>query len=162
MLFRSLLREAHRRGLRIITELVLNHTSAEHPWFQRARRAPDPGLAPSADAGDGRVHFTPANMFSHFHRAIEADTTARVLKAIFAERGWRDGVGFVSEDRKDFKHDLLSYQGMAPDAKQRAEMYAGVTAGKTREEIAFMILGHNAPKPDADPLDAMLAAWRAA
>jgi transitional endoplasmic reticulum ATPase len=36
-------------------------------------------------------------------------------------------------------------------------MYAGVTAGKTREEIAFMILGHNAPKPDADPLDAMLA-----
>ncbi|HEU4612340.1 MAG TPA: alpha-amylase family glycosyl hydrolase, partial [Kofleriaceae bacterium] len=35
-----LLREAHRRGMRVITELVLNHTSAEHPWFQRARRAP--------------------------------------------------------------------------------------------------------------------------
>jgi len=38
--FRKLLQEAHARGLRIITELVLNHTSAEHPWFQRARRAP--------------------------------------------------------------------------------------------------------------------------
>jgi maltose alpha-D-glucosyltransferase/alpha-amylase len=37
--FRTLLREAHRRGLRVITELVLNHTSDEHPWFQRARRA---------------------------------------------------------------------------------------------------------------------------
>ncbi len=36
----NLLREAHRRGIRVITELVLNHTSAEHPWFQRARRAP--------------------------------------------------------------------------------------------------------------------------
>ncbi len=34
-----LLHEAHRRGIRVITELVLNHTSSEHPWFQRARRA---------------------------------------------------------------------------------------------------------------------------
>jgi maltose alpha-D-glucosyltransferase/alpha-amylase len=38
--FARLLREAHRRGLRVITELVLNHTSSEHPWFERARRAP--------------------------------------------------------------------------------------------------------------------------
>jgi maltose alpha-D-glucosyltransferase/alpha-amylase len=38
--FRSFLREAHRRGIRVITELVLNHTSDQHPWFQQARRAP--------------------------------------------------------------------------------------------------------------------------
>lgn len=38
--FRLLLREAHRRGLRVVTELVINHTSDKHPWFQRARRAP--------------------------------------------------------------------------------------------------------------------------
>jgi maltose alpha-D-glucosyltransferase / alpha-amylase len=38
--FEVLLREAHRRGLRVITELVLNHTSDQHPWFQRARRSP--------------------------------------------------------------------------------------------------------------------------
>jgi maltose alpha-D-glucosyltransferase / alpha-amylase len=37
--FKTLLREAHRLGLRVITELVLNHTSDQHPWFQRARRA---------------------------------------------------------------------------------------------------------------------------
>src|SRR5215813_2793343 len=37
--FRDFLREAHRRGLRVITELVVNHTSDQHPWFQRARRA---------------------------------------------------------------------------------------------------------------------------
>jgi maltose alpha-D-glucosyltransferase/alpha-amylase len=36
---KALLQEAHRRGLRVITELVLNHTSDQHPWFQRARRA---------------------------------------------------------------------------------------------------------------------------
>ena len=38
--FRRLIREAHRRGLRVITELVINHTSDQHPWFQAARRAP--------------------------------------------------------------------------------------------------------------------------
>ncbi len=32
--------EAHRRGIRVITELVINHTSDQHPWFQRARQAP--------------------------------------------------------------------------------------------------------------------------
>ncbi len=37
--FKVFLREAHRRGLKVITELVLNHTSDQHPWFQRARRA---------------------------------------------------------------------------------------------------------------------------
>ncbi len=37
--FRHFLREAHQRGLRVITELVLNHTSDQHPWFQRSRRA---------------------------------------------------------------------------------------------------------------------------
>jgi maltose alpha-D-glucosyltransferase/alpha-amylase len=35
--FRTFLEEAHRRGLRVITELVLNHTSDQHPWFQEAR-----------------------------------------------------------------------------------------------------------------------------
>ncbi len=38
--FRGFLAEAHRRGLRVITELVVNHTSDQHPWFQAARRAP--------------------------------------------------------------------------------------------------------------------------
>src|SRR5512144_2247112 len=37
--FREFMREAHRRGLRVITELVINHTSDQHPWFQKARRA---------------------------------------------------------------------------------------------------------------------------
>jgi len=37
--FRTFLREAHQRDLRVVTELVLNHTSDQHPWFQRARHA---------------------------------------------------------------------------------------------------------------------------
>lgn len=38
--FRVMLREAHRRGLKVVTELVINHTSDAHAWFQAARRAP--------------------------------------------------------------------------------------------------------------------------
>jgi maltose alpha-D-glucosyltransferase/alpha-amylase len=37
--FQRFLKEAHRRGLKVITELVLNHTSDQHVWFQRSRRA---------------------------------------------------------------------------------------------------------------------------
>ncbi|WP_375260805.1 maltose alpha-D-glucosyltransferase [Palleronia sp.] len=38
--FENLVEEAHRRGLKVITELVINHTSDQHEWFQRARNAP--------------------------------------------------------------------------------------------------------------------------
>jgi maltose alpha-D-glucosyltransferase/alpha-amylase len=38
--FRQFLREAHERGIRVITELVLNHTSNQHAWFKRARTSP--------------------------------------------------------------------------------------------------------------------------
>lgn len=37
--FRHFVREAHRRRLKVITELVINHTSDQHPWFQKARKA---------------------------------------------------------------------------------------------------------------------------
>jgi succinylarginine dihydrolase len=40
---------------------------------------------PSADARDRRMHLIPANLTAMFHRSLEADTTARVLRAIFAD-----------------------------------------------------------------------------
>src|SRR5215813_12362251 len=43
--FKRFMMEAHRRDLRVITELVINHTSDQHPWFKRARRC-----APGSDA----------------------------------------------------------------------------------------------------------------
>ncbi|MDN5849188.1 MAG: N-succinylarginine dihydrolase [Nitrococcus sp.] len=42
-------------------------------------------VSPGADTADGRVHFTPANLISGLHRAIEPPTTARALQAIFAD-----------------------------------------------------------------------------
>lgn len=37
--FKAFLKEAHNKGIRVITELVLNHTSDQHPWFRKARRS---------------------------------------------------------------------------------------------------------------------------
>ncbi|HET9054966.1 MAG TPA: alpha-amylase family glycosyl hydrolase, partial [Cyclobacteriaceae bacterium] len=34
--FKAFIKDAHSRGIRVITELLLNHTSDQHPWFQRA------------------------------------------------------------------------------------------------------------------------------
>ena len=39
--FKEFLAAAHARGIRVITDLVVNHTSDQHPWFQESRRAPD-------------------------------------------------------------------------------------------------------------------------
>jgi succinylarginine dihydrolase len=55
-------------------------SSAAAMWVANAAT-----VSPSADTADGRVHFTPANLVSHFHRALEAATTTRVLRAIFAD-----------------------------------------------------------------------------
>jgi len=38
--FKRFVKEAHDRGLKVITELVINHTSDQHPWFQRAVKSP--------------------------------------------------------------------------------------------------------------------------
>ena len=70
--------EAHERGLRVITELVLNHTSDQHPWFQRARRAP-PG---SADARLLRLERHAEQVRGRAHhlqglRALELDAGTR-------------------------------------------------------------------------------------
>jgi succinylarginine dihydrolase len=60
--------------------LLANVSSASAMWTANAAT-----VSPSADTVDGRVHFTPANLSSHLHRSIEADFTARVLRAIFAD-----------------------------------------------------------------------------
>jgi succinylarginine dihydrolase len=55
-------------------------SSASAMWTANAAT-----VAPSVDADDGRVHLTPANLQQMFHRAIEPETTTRVLRAIFAD-----------------------------------------------------------------------------
>jgi len=50
-------------------------------------------VSPSADTADARVHFTPANLVTHFHRSLEAPATTRILRAVF-----RDAARFAVHD----------------------------------------------------------------
>jgi len=71
--FKVFLREAHQRGLKVITELVVNHTSDQHPWFQRARRAP-PG--------------SPARDFYVWSDSPERYKDARIIFKDFEQSNW--------------------------------------------------------------------------
>ncbi|HKU86427.1 MAG TPA: N-succinylarginine dihydrolase, partial [Casimicrobiaceae bacterium] len=61
-------------------ELLAACSSAAAMWVANAAT-----VSAAADCADGRVHFTPANLVTHFHRALEAPVTTRVLRAIFAD-----------------------------------------------------------------------------
>ncbi|WP_109484169.1 N-succinylarginine dihydrolase [Paraburkholderia sp. C35] len=61
-------------------ELLAAASSASAMWTANAAT-----VSPSADTHDGRVHFTPANLTSKLHRAIEHESTRRTLRAIFAD-----------------------------------------------------------------------------
>ncbi|CAB3752672.1 N-succinylarginine dihydrolase [Paraburkholderia solisilvae] len=61
-------------------ELLAAASSASAMWTANAAT-----VSPSADTADGRVHFTPANLCSKLHRAIEHESTGRTLRAIFAD-----------------------------------------------------------------------------
>jgi maltose alpha-D-glucosyltransferase/alpha-amylase len=71
--FRTFLDEAHKRGIRVITELVMNHTSDQHPWFQRSRRA-----APG----------TPERDFYVWSETTERYQQARIIFKDFEVSNW--------------------------------------------------------------------------
>jgi succinylarginine dihydrolase len=60
--------------------LLASVSSASAMWTANAAT-----VSPSADTADRRVHFTPANLISNFHRSIEPPATARILRAIFED-----------------------------------------------------------------------------
>ncbi len=88
--YRPLVSELKRLGFEGSNDRVLGAVSAYAPsllasvfsssymWTANAAT-----IAPSCDTEDGRVHITPANMASHFHRAIESEFTKNSLRRIF-------------------------------------------------------------------------------
>ena len=72
-------RQIIEQAAKTAPEILANCYAASCMWTANAGT-----IAPSPDTADGKVHFTPANLATNFHRAIEGETTARVLKHIFA------------------------------------------------------------------------------
>ncbi|MCB5309065.1 N-succinylarginine dihydrolase [Yersinia massiliensis] len=70
----QVLSEVARQSPRLLSAV----SSASSMWTANAAT-----VSPSADSQDSRVHFTVANLNNKFHRAIEADTTSAILKAVF-------------------------------------------------------------------------------
>jgi succinylarginine dihydrolase len=68
------------RAAKEAPEMLAAASSASAMWTANAAT-----VSPSADTADGRVHFTPANLTSKLHRAIEHEATRRTLRAIFAD-----------------------------------------------------------------------------
>ena len=64
-------------------ELLSAVSSASSMWVANAAT-----VSPAADTADHRVHFTPANLSSSFHRSLEAPETGRILKSIFTDEAW--------------------------------------------------------------------------
>ncbi|HYP76104.1 MAG TPA: N-succinylarginine dihydrolase [Polyangiaceae bacterium] len=78
--FAGVSRDVLPRALRVAPELLALSGSSSSMWAANAAT-----VAPSCDSADGRVHFTPANLSSMFHRSLEAESTTATLRAIFAD-----------------------------------------------------------------------------
>lgn len=109
---------------RAAPQLLANVSSASAMWTANAATA-----SPSADTGDGRLHLTPANLASHFHRALETPTTARVLKAIFS-----DPKHFVVHDPVPF----------ATFGDEGAANHARLTASHGQRGLELFVYGRSA------------------
>jgi hypothetical protein len=71
--FKRFIAEAKRRGLRVITELVINHTSDQHDWFQRARRSPPARARATGTSGATPTRNTGRAHHLHRHGEVELD-----------------------------------------------------------------------------------------
>lgn len=84
----KIIRQLGYKDIKHVPKELLNQIySASSMWVANAAT-----ISPSADTADGKVHITPANLVSKFHRGIEASTTAYYLKQIFK------GTHFVHHD----------------------------------------------------------------
>lgn len=129
-------------------ELLTVASSASSMWTANAAT-----VSPSSDTRDGRVHFTPANLVSKLHRAIETPTTARALRALFAS------------ERHFVHHAPLP--GAAALGDEGAANHTRFCADYGAAGVEWFVYGrralgaHNAPQPERFPARQTLEASQA-
>lgn len=137
----EVLRKAHKEAPGLLAAM----SSASSMWTANAAT-----VSPSVDCADGRVHFTPANLATHLHRAIEPETTARALKAIFAD------------DKRFAHHDPLPATPQMGDegAANHTRLCADYGAPGL-ELFVYGAAGEDQPRPRKYPARQTLAASEA-
>jgi succinylarginine dihydrolase len=111
-------REVLARAFKADPTLVVNAASASSMWAANAAT-----VSPAADVADRRLHITPANLSTLFHRSLEPEFTTRTLRAIFA-------------DEARFRvHDPLPQGGKAGDEGAANHMRLGASHGEPGVEI---------------------------
>ena len=110
--------EVLARAFKADPTLVVNASSASSMWAANAAT-----VSPAADAADRRLHITPANLSTLFHRSLEPEFTTRALRTIFA-------------DEARFRvHDPLPQGGKAGDEGAANHMRLGASHGEPGVEI---------------------------
>lgn len=104
--------------------LLANASSASAMWTANAAT-----VSPSADTADGRLHITPANLSGHFHRALEAPTTHRVLNAIFAD------------ETRFAVHDAVPFSNFGDEG---AANHCRLTASHGQRGVEMFVYGRSA------------------
>jgi len=137
----EVLAKAHREAPGLLAAM----SSASSMWTANAAT-----VSPSADCADHRVHFTPANLATHLHRAIEPETTARALRAIFA-----DGRHFAHHEA------LPATPQMGDEGAANHTRLCGDYGSPGLELFVYGAAGEDRPRPKKYPARQTLAASEA-
>ncbi len=144
--FRAVLKAAHARGIRVITELVLAHTSDEHPWFKRAQAAPKGSAYRDfytwSDTPDryreARVIFTD---FETSNWAFDAKADAYYWHRFYSHQ---PSLNYDSPDVRQAMFDVVDYwlemgvDGLRLDAVPYLYAREGTTCENLPETIEFL------------------------
>ena len=137
--------EVLRKAQRDAPAMLAAAASASSMWTANAAT-----VSPSADTRDGKLHFTPANLASNLHRAIEPETTARSLRRIFA-------------DEKFFVHHapLTATPALGDEGAANHTRLCSDYGAHGLELFVYGAAGDTDPKPESFPARQMRAASEA-
>lgn len=125
--------------------LLAAMSSASAMWTANAAT-----VSPSADTADGCVHFTPANLATHLHRAIEPETTSRALQATF-------------KSEKHFRHHapLPATPQLGDEGAANHTRFCSEYGAPGLELFVYGLGADNEPKPEKYPARQTRAAGEA-